>query len=125
MSARELRAAVLEGSVPSGISDTGATSSAGREGDPFIQTNTPSNKTFHLPTGGVARATNKAKLEHKLRDPARDVDMVPMLAEHTLLSTSKFVDADYVSVYDKDEVNIYDSRTTKINVSEDAVLKGW
>ena len=125
MSDRELRQAVLDGSVPSGISDTGATSSAGREGDPFIQTNTPSNKTFHLPTGGIVRASNKAKLEHNLRDPARDVDMVPMLAEHTLLSTSKFADADYISIYDKNEVNIYDARTTKINVSEDSVLKGW
>ena len=119
MSARELRAVVLDGSVPSGISNTGATSSAGREGDPFIQTNTPSNKTFHLPMGGVARASNKAK-----RDPARDVDMVPILAEHTLLSTSNFANADYVSVYDKDEVNIYDARTTKIKVSNDTVLKG-
>ena len=124
MSDRELQAAVLDGTVPSGISDTGATSSAGREGDPFVQTNTPSHKVFHLPTGGTARATSKAKLLHNLWDPASDVDMVPMLAEHTLLSTSKFADAGYTSIYDKDEVNVYDARSTRITVSKNAVLKG-
>ena len=75
--------------------------------------------------GGTARASNKAKLEHKLRNPARDVDMVPMLAEYTLLSASKFADANYISIYDKNEVNIYDARTAKITVSEEAVLQGW
>jgi hypothetical protein len=28
-------------------------------------------------------------------------------------------------LYDKEEVNFYDPKTTKITVSEEAVLKGW
>jgi len=70
LSEKELRAAVLDGTVPSGISDTGATSSAGKTGDPFHHTNKPSNKLFHLPTGGTAKATTQAKLMHQLHEPA-------------------------------------------------------
>ncbi len=42
-----------------------------------------------------------------------------------MLSTSKVVDADYIAIYDKEEVNFYDVKTTKITVLEEAVLKGW
>ena len=71
LSEKELQAAVLDGTVPSGISDTGATSSAGKTGDPFHHTNKPSNKLFHLPTGGMVKATTQAKLMRQLREPAR------------------------------------------------------
>ena len=96
---------VLDGTVPSGISDTGATSSAGKTGDPFHHTNKPSNKLFHLPTGGTAKASIQAKLMHQLRKPSRSVDMVPTITDHTLISTSKFADAEYIAVYDEKEVN--------------------
>jgi hypothetical protein len=45
--------------------------------------------------------------------------------QNLLLSTSKVVDADYIAIYDKEEVNFYDAKTKKITVSEEAVLKGW
>ncbi len=45
--------------------------------------------------------------------------------QHSLLSTNKLVEADYISIYDKQEVNFYNATTTKIVVSEEAVLKGW
>ncbi len=45
--------------------------------------------------------------------------------QHSLLSTSQLVEADYVAIYDKQEVNFYNAMTTKIMVSEEAVLKGW
>ena len=51
--------------------------------------------------------------------------MVPGLASDTLLSGSKFEDADYISIYGPLEVDIYDAKTTKIIVTEKAVLKGW
>ena len=50
--------------------------------------------------------------------------MVPGLASDTLLSGRKFVDADYISIYDPLEVNVHDAKTTKIIVTEKAVLKG-
>ena len=51
--------------------------------------------------------------------------MVPSLSDQSLLSGNKFAQAGYVTIYDNQEVNIYDGRTAKIIVSEKAFLKGW
>jgi hypothetical protein len=64
------------------------------------------------------------KLHRKLCKPARDVHKVPQV-QNSLLSTSKVLDADYIAIYDKENVNFYNAKTTKINVLEEAVLKGW
>ena len=69
------------------------------------------------------KATNTAKLEHRLRDPARTVDIVPSLADNTLTSASKFADANYISIYDPEEVNIYDGKTTKLSYQRKQYLK--
>ena len=50
--------------------------------------------------------------------------MVTALDNQSLLSGGKFADSGYVSVNDKEEVNIYDGHTAKIIVSEKAFLKG-
>ena len=42
-----------------------------------------------------------------------------------LLSGCKFAEAGYVAVCDQDEVNLYDGRTAKISVPEEAVRTGW
>ena len=122
---RDIRRMVLDGTIPSGVSDSGATSTAGRPQDPFIKSNIPSNKNFHMPTGGTARASRTAKLHHQLREPARTVDIVPSLTDNTLISTGKFADANYFTVYDDKEVNIYDGKTAKIYITEEAVLRGY
>ena len=121
----QVKRGVLDGTIPSAISDTGATSSAGLIGDPYIPTGVKSKKLFHMPNGTTAPASNVCKLQHNLRDPARTVDMVPGLVDASLLSTSKLATAGYITVYDGNEVNVYDGTTTKIVVSEEAVLKGW
>ena len=64
-------------------------------------------------------------MHHPVRKPARTVNIVPGLADQSLLSGGKFSKAGYVSICDNTEVNIYDGRTVKITVSEEAVLKGW
>jgi hypothetical protein len=64
------------------------------------------------------------KLHHKLCKPARSVHIVPRV-QNSLLSSSKVVNADYIAICDKEEVNFYNAKTTKITVSEEAVLKGW
>eukprot|EP00804_Cyclotella_cryptica_P012914 CCRYP_002274-RA/>CCRYP_002274-RA protein AED:0.23 eAED:0.09 QI:0/0/0/1/0/0/2/0/1265 len=122
MSTTALKQGILNGSIASAISDTGATSTAGAPHDPFNETTTISSKVFLLPTGGTAKATKVAKLLHKVRTPANMVDIVPSL-EHTLLSGSKFADAGYTTVYDKAEVNFYDANT--IHITEKAVLTGY
>ena len=115
---------ILDGSIPSAISDTSATSTAGKSGHPFRLLNRPLDKVFHLPTGGTARASVKGKLMHELREPATEVDIVPRLT-NTLLITGKLVEGGYFSVYDENKVNIYDGRKAKIIITEEAVLKGY
>ena len=61
---------VIDGSIPSEIIDTGDTSTEGKSGHLFRFLNRPSDKVFHLPKGGTAGASVKAKLMHKLREPA-------------------------------------------------------
>ena len=62
---------------------------------------------------------------HNVRVTSREVNIFPSLVENSLLSTSKFADAGYTAIYNKNEVNFYDAKTTKITVSADAMLKGW
>ena len=112
MTQNEIRAMIIYGSIPSAIRDTGATSTAGKSGHPFRSLNIPSDKVFHLPTGGTAIAPIKAKLMRELREPATEVDIVLELT-NTLLSTGKLVDGGYFAVYDENEVNIYDGKKAK------------
>ena len=91
-------------------------------GDPFIHTGQKSTKVFALADGHPTPATTIAKLEHQVREPAQTVDMVPDLANQSLLSGGKFAEAGYVSICDGNKVNIYYGRTAKITVSEAAVL---
>ena len=80
---------------------------------------------FALADGRATPATTVAKLHHDVRKPARTVDIVLALKGNSLLSGKKIADAGYISICDGEEVNIYDGRTAKITVSEEAVLKGW
>ena len=57
-----------------------------------------------------------------VRPPANRVDVVPDLTQ-TLLSGSKFADAGYTVIYDKEEVNFYNSNT--IHIQEDSVLQRY
>ena len=121
----QLKKGVLDGSIPSAANDTACTSNAGLEGDLFIPTDQPSTKMFTVATGHKTQGSRVAKLHHPVREPARTVGIVPGLADQSLLSREKFSKAGYVSICNDEEGNIYDGRTVKITVSEEAVLKGW
>ena len=109
----KMKEGVLNGTIPSGVKDSGATSTCGKLGNPFIQTNRKSSKIFNMPTGIQTPAGDVALLHHKLREPARSVNMVPGIKNDTLISTSKFADVNYISIFNREEVNIYDANTTK------------
>ena len=70
-------------------------------------------------------APTKAKLYHSVSEPARTVDMVPALKDNSLLSGGKFDQAGYVAVCGDKKVSLYDGKTAKITLSEEAVLTGW
>jgi hypothetical protein len=88
-----MRTGVLNGTIPSAVSNTGATSSAFLKEDPSIPTGRVSSAVFHLPNDAIAPATTLNKLLHNVRALARDVNIVPSLVENSLLSTRKFAAA--------------------------------
>jgi hypothetical protein len=85
-----------------GILDTGATSGMGQLEDTgaLKYTGQPSTKVFMLPDKSRVRATYKMLLQHKLREGAREMNIVPGL-HLTLVSVPKIVDKDYIVVFDK------------------------
>jgi hypothetical protein len=122
-----LRRGVLEGSIPSAAADSGATSSVGTKNDSqhFISTGKRSDKTFRLPNGALETAREISHLATAVRSPARDIHITPGVDETSLISTVKFAEAGYITIFDRDEVNIYDERDTIIKVSRAAILRGW
>ena len=78
-----------------------------------------------MPNGATAAATNQAKLKLKLRDPARTVDIVPDLKHNSLISASKFADANYITVLTPTEVLIYDGEELTMTINKEAILRGW
>ena len=109
----------------SAVYDSGATSNCGRIGDDFEPTNKKSNKVFHMPNGDTAAASAQAKLKLNIREPARTVDMVPDLKHNSLLSASKFADANYITVLTPTEVLIYNGNDLTLRINKDAILRGW
>ena len=78
-----------------------------------------------MPNGNVEEASDMDELHHNVRHPAKDVHIVPGIERDSLLSIPKFADANYIAIFDKDEVNIYDANKTTIVVSRSAILQGW
>jgi hypothetical protein len=62
MTEAQLKIGIMNGTIASACSDTGATSTAGKPTDPFEATNKMSTKVFHLPVGGTATATKICNL---------------------------------------------------------------
>jgi hypothetical protein len=91
---------VLNGTIPTAVSNTGATLSAFLTSDPSLPTGRVSSAVFHLPNGAIAPATTINKLLHDVSAPAWDVNIVPSLVGNSLLSTSKFVKVGYMAIYD-------------------------
>jgi hypothetical protein len=73
----------------------------------------------------VEEANDMDKLQHNVRHPPKDVHIVPGIKRDSLLSIPKFVNANYIAIFDKDEVHIYNANKTSILVSRGAILQGW
>jgi hypothetical protein len=116
---------VLNGTIPSAVSDTGATLHALLPSALSILTGIQAKVVFHLPDGTTAAASIVKKLLHNVWEPAQSANIVPTLTNNSLISTIKFVDAGYTVIYDDKEVDYSEKATTKIIMSEDAVLQGW
>ena len=92
---------------------------------PFAKTGRQSNKVFRLPNGATEEAREIGELATNVQAPARDVHITPGITKTSLLSTAKFADAGYTTIFDGNQVNIYDQHDTVITVSHAAILRGW
>jgi hypothetical protein len=90
-----MKGGMLNGTIPSAVTDTGATLSAFLKKDPSRTTGELSTTVFHLPDSKIAPATTRNKLLHNVREPARSINIVPALVKNSLLSTNKFAKAIY------------------------------
>ena len=107
------------------ILNTGAIASCGQEDGPFIATGDKLNKIFKMPTGHTTQAKEVKLLQHQVRDPTRKIDIVPGIKTDSLISMVKFANADYMAVFDKEKVEIFDANNTKVEVTNGAILRGW
>ena len=103
------------------VFDTAATSSAEKQGIPLYQQQ-KDQTTYLMNQVGLKWKPCLYKLKHDMRDPARRVDMVPDLAEDSLISGPKFAEAGYVTLLTPKELLIFDGHDLKITVSKEAVL---
>jgi hypothetical protein len=120
-----IKKGVLNGSIPSIVADSAATSSVGTPTAPLIPTRRISNKIFQLPDVTRTAAATLSELAHNVRQPAKGVHIVPSIQSNSLLSRAKFAKAGYITVFDNKEVNIYDAHNTMLKVSRAASLQGW
>jgi hypothetical protein len=121
----ELRQGIMDGTIPSTIADSGATSGVGTKDDPSHHTGEPSDKQFILPSGQLIQATEKAEYPFNIRAPANELHITPGVSQHLLLSTGKYADANYITVFDKDIIKVYNANNTVITVTKEAILQGW
>jgi len=78
-----------------------------------------------MPNGALETALDIGHLATAVRSPARDVHITPGIDKTLLISTVKFAEAGYTTIFDHNEVNIYDQRDTSITASRPAILRGW
>jgi len=120
-----VRCGIMNGTIPSTVMDSGCTSNVGTSKDPCQRTGVSSNKVFILPGRQVLTASEMATYPFKLRAPAANVHITPGITSNSLLSTGKCADANYITVFDKEQVNVYDVNDVTISVTRGAILQGW
>jgi hypothetical protein len=114
-----------DSTISSTVVDSGYTLGVGTTDDPCQRTSHTSNKQFALPGGKIVKATKIAKYPFKVRSPAQELHISPGITENSLLSTSKFAAANYITIFDKEEVNVYDANNMIIAVTRGTTLHGF
>ena len=73
----------------------------------------------------VANVMKEAQLHPNVLDPAQAVDIVLELKHNSLLIMSKVVEANYLTVFILNEVQIFDGNKTKIASMMEPIIWGW
>jgi hypothetical protein len=93
--------------------------------DLFLSTGRQSNKIFCLPNGATEAASKIDKFATNVQAPLRGIHITPGIAKLSLISTAKFADAGYMTIFTGNKVNIYDQHNTVITVLQAAIIRGW
>ncbi len=112
-------------SIPSTVAGCACTSGVGTADNTCWRNGRASNKQFVFPSSEIKQTTKVAKYPFKVQEPARELLITPGITKNSLLSTGKFAAANYITIFDKEEVNIYDANNTIITVTRGAILRGW
>ncbi len=56
---------------------------------------------------------------------AKILHITPSVSQKSLLSTVEFADASYITIFDKDTVNLFDANNLIITATKGAILQGW
>ena len=81
-----------------------------------------------MPDGRAIQASEKALLPwNKLRYDARKCDMLPGLQHNSLVSVGKLADTGYYTLFmpGGQGVHVFDANKVEVNISAEAVLRGW
>jgi hypothetical protein len=126
---KKFKRGVLNGFIPSAFADSGATphirAKTDQANSAFITIGQQSNKAFHMPNGAVEAASTIDKLHHPLRLLEKDAHIMPSIKHNLLLSISKFVNENYITMLIKDKVNIYNANNMFITTTQATILSRW
>jgi hypothetical protein len=121
----KIHCGIMNGTIPSTVMDSGCKSNLGTEDNPCKSTGVESKKVFILPGRQALAASKMATYPFNLCAPASNVHITPGITSNSLLSTGKCADANYITVFYKEQVNVYDVNDVTITVTRGALLWGW
>ena len=115
---KEMNQGFFDGSIPSVFYNSGAMLRCVQKDDLFISTLEQSHKVFRIPIGYMKPVSYYTLLYHQVQELERMIHMVPKIVNNSLLSIGKFSDVKYVSIFNEDQVDMYDINGRLITVSK-------
>ena len=104
----DIRCGIMNGTIPSTVADSGATSQR-QNRRRSMHTHWHSIEQGLHPTRwtSVICIRNGTKYPFKLRAPgATDMHILPDITRNSLIRTVKLANADYITIFDKEQINI-------------------
>ncbi len=95
-----------DSSIPSMVADSACTSSVSTADDTCWRTGQVSNKQFVLQGGKIKLAAEITEYLFKVQGPANKLHITPDITKNLLLSTVHFAATNYITNFEKEEVNI-------------------
>jgi hypothetical protein len=114
-----------DGSIPFTVVDSACTSSFGTADDTCWRTGQVSNTQFVIRGSKIKSAAEIVEHPFKVQGPANKLHITSGITKNLLMSTGQYAAANYITIFDKEEVNIYNANDTIIAVRRGAILRGW